>query len=113
MNVLIEFPADDPERALRFWSGLLDVELEPREEAEGSGWQSRSHGCADRSPRARARARRHGLAALLRRGRHGEGARARGGAGRQHHPSRREVGDLQGLGGKPLRAGGLLIRSRG
>jgi predicted enzyme related to lactoylglutathione lyase len=39
---LIEFPADDPERALRFWAGLLDVELEPRREAEGSGWQSRS-----------------------------------------------------------------------
>ena len=41
-KVLIEFPADDSERALRFWSGLLDVELEPRKEAEGSGWQSRS-----------------------------------------------------------------------
>jgi predicted enzyme related to lactoylglutathione lyase len=38
----LEFPADDPERALRFWSGLLDVELEPRVEGEGSGWQSRS-----------------------------------------------------------------------
>jgi uncharacterized protein len=37
---LIEFPADDPERALRFWGGLLDVELEPRKESEGSGWQS-------------------------------------------------------------------------
>jgi predicted enzyme related to lactoylglutathione lyase len=43
MNLsLIEFPADDPERALRFWSGLLGAELEPRTEAEGSGWQSRS-----------------------------------------------------------------------
>ena len=39
---LIEFPADDPERALRFWGGLLDVALEPRAEGEGSGWQSRS-----------------------------------------------------------------------
>jgi predicted enzyme related to lactoylglutathione lyase len=39
---LIEFPADDPQRALRFWSGLLDVTLEPRTEGEGSGWQSRS-----------------------------------------------------------------------
>jgi predicted enzyme related to lactoylglutathione lyase len=38
---LIEFPADDPERALRFWSGLLGVGLEPREgEAEGEGWQT-------------------------------------------------------------------------
>ena len=39
---LIEFPADDAERALRFWRGLLDVELEPRADGEGSGWQSRT-----------------------------------------------------------------------
>jgi predicted enzyme related to lactoylglutathione lyase len=38
---LVEFPADEPERALRFWSGLLGVKLEPRAEAEGEGWQSR------------------------------------------------------------------------
>jgi predicted enzyme related to lactoylglutathione lyase len=38
----VEFPADDPERALRFWSGVLDVELDPRSGEEGSGWQSRS-----------------------------------------------------------------------
>jgi predicted enzyme related to lactoylglutathione lyase len=38
----VEFPADDPERARRFWSGLLDVELSSRKEGEGSGWQSRS-----------------------------------------------------------------------
>ena len=37
---LIEFPADDPERARRFWSGLLDAELEPRREGEGEGWQT-------------------------------------------------------------------------
>jgi predicted enzyme related to lactoylglutathione lyase len=40
---LIEFPADDPERARRFWSGLLDVELQARrEDAEGQGWQTRT-----------------------------------------------------------------------
>jgi predicted enzyme related to lactoylglutathione lyase len=38
---LIEFPADDPERARRFWGGLLGAELEPRTEAEGEGWQAR------------------------------------------------------------------------
>ena len=38
----VEFPADDPERALRFWRGLLDVELTPRSGEEGSGWESRS-----------------------------------------------------------------------
>jgi predicted enzyme related to lactoylglutathione lyase len=38
---LIEFPADDPERALRFWQGLLGVSLEPREGAAGEGWETR------------------------------------------------------------------------
>ena len=37
---LIEFPADDPERARRFWSELLEVPLEPRTAEEGEGWQS-------------------------------------------------------------------------
>ena len=37
---LIEFPADDPERARRFWSGLVGAELEPRGELEGQGWQT-------------------------------------------------------------------------
>ncbi len=40
MLALVEFPADDTERALRFWSGLLGEDLEPRGEGEGSGWQS-------------------------------------------------------------------------
>ncbi|HEY5285850.1 MAG TPA: VOC family protein [Solirubrobacteraceae bacterium] len=39
---LIEFPADDPQRAQRFWSGLLRVELEARQGTEGQGWQTRS-----------------------------------------------------------------------
>jgi predicted enzyme related to lactoylglutathione lyase len=43
---LLEFPADDPERARRFWSGLLGVELEAREEGEGRGWQTHSAGPA-------------------------------------------------------------------
>ena len=37
---LIEFPADDPERARRFWSGVLGLELEPRRDGEGEGWQT-------------------------------------------------------------------------
>ncbi|HEX4009939.1 MAG TPA: VOC family protein [Solirubrobacteraceae bacterium] len=37
---LIEFPADDPDRALSFWSGLLGVELRARTDAEGRGWQA-------------------------------------------------------------------------
>ena len=41
---LIEFPADDPERALRFWSGVLGVELVPREEGAGRGWESDADG---------------------------------------------------------------------
>ncbi|MDQ6751101.1 MAG: hypothetical protein M3Z33_10155 [Actinomycetota bacterium] len=39
---LIEFPADDPERARRFWAKLLGLELEARQEAEGQGWQTRA-----------------------------------------------------------------------
>jgi predicted enzyme related to lactoylglutathione lyase len=37
---LIEFPADDPNRARRFWSDLLGIELAERGEAEGRGWQT-------------------------------------------------------------------------
>ena len=37
---LIEFPADDPERARRFWAGLLGIELEVRTAGQGEGWQS-------------------------------------------------------------------------
>jgi predicted enzyme related to lactoylglutathione lyase len=37
---LIEFPADDPERARRFWSSLLGVALVDRGDHEGSGWQT-------------------------------------------------------------------------
>jgi len=39
---LIEFPADDPERARRFWATLLGVEVEPRRSGEGAGWQTHS-----------------------------------------------------------------------
>jgi predicted enzyme related to lactoylglutathione lyase len=39
---LIEFPADDPERARRFWVGLLGVEMEARQAGEGEGWQTHS-----------------------------------------------------------------------
>jgi predicted enzyme related to lactoylglutathione lyase len=39
---LIEFPADDPERARRFWAGLLQAELAERGQSEGEGWQTRS-----------------------------------------------------------------------
>ncbi len=37
---LIEFPADDPQRARRFWSGLLGTELGERTAAQGEGWQT-------------------------------------------------------------------------
>jgi predicted enzyme related to lactoylglutathione lyase len=36
---LIEFPADDPERALRFWSGVLGARLAPRPSDAGEGWE--------------------------------------------------------------------------
>jgi predicted enzyme related to lactoylglutathione lyase len=37
---LIEFPADDPERALRFWGGVLGAELIPRSGDAGEGWEA-------------------------------------------------------------------------
>ena len=39
---LVEFPADDPERARRFWTGRLGVELQARQDGEGEGWQTHS-----------------------------------------------------------------------
>lgn len=41
---LVEFPADDPERARRFWHGVLGVELEPRPTEAGSGWEIEDDG---------------------------------------------------------------------
>lgn len=41
---LIEFPADDPERALRFWNAVLGVEPAPRTAAAGSGWVHEAEG---------------------------------------------------------------------
>jgi predicted enzyme related to lactoylglutathione lyase len=43
---LIEFPADEPERARAFWEGLLGRSMEPRRRGEGEGWQARSGGVA-------------------------------------------------------------------
>lgn len=37
---LLEFPADDANRARRFWTGVLGVELLERSAEQGSGWQS-------------------------------------------------------------------------
>jgi predicted enzyme related to lactoylglutathione lyase len=44
--VLTEFPADDPERARRFWSELLGTTLEPRGPDQGQGWQTSGSGSA-------------------------------------------------------------------
>jgi predicted enzyme related to lactoylglutathione lyase len=43
---LVEFPADDPERARRFWEGLLATRLDARLPEEGTGWQTRGGGTA-------------------------------------------------------------------
>jgi predicted enzyme related to lactoylglutathione lyase len=37
---LIEFPADDAARALRFWNGVLGAELSPRPSDAGQGWET-------------------------------------------------------------------------
>jgi predicted enzyme related to lactoylglutathione lyase len=39
-RVLIELPADEPERARRFWDGLLEIALAERGPGEGRGWQA-------------------------------------------------------------------------
>ena len=36
---LIEFPADDADRALRFWRGVLGTELAARSPEQGQGWE--------------------------------------------------------------------------
>jgi predicted enzyme related to lactoylglutathione lyase len=38
--ILVEFPADDPGRAVRFWEGVLGTALEPRGPGQGQGWQA-------------------------------------------------------------------------
>jgi predicted enzyme related to lactoylglutathione lyase len=43
---LIEFPADDTDRARRFWSELLGSPLEPRSDNQGEGWQTTDDGPA-------------------------------------------------------------------
>ena len=35
---LIEFPADEPERARRFWQGVLEITLSDRGPEDGRGW---------------------------------------------------------------------------
>ena len=41
---LIEFPADDADRARRFWDGLLGTELSARDAEQGAGWMSEADG---------------------------------------------------------------------
>lgn len=36
---LLEFPADDSERAIAFWGGVLGLTLARREPAAGRGWE--------------------------------------------------------------------------
>lgn len=45
-RVLVEFPADDTARALRFWEGVLGAPLAPRTAAQGEGWQADEGGAA-------------------------------------------------------------------
>jgi predicted enzyme related to lactoylglutathione lyase len=43
---LVEFPADDPKRARRFWTGVLGVTLADRVPGQGEGWQTGDDGPA-------------------------------------------------------------------
>ena len=62
---LIEFPADDSERAQRFWQGLLQTTLASREPEQGRGWQIEYEGIVFGLHELRQRAGRPSLAALL------------------------------------------------
>lgn len=46
LHTLVEFPADEPDRARRFWSGLLGLELAERNTTEGRGWQTHARDSA-------------------------------------------------------------------
>jgi hypothetical protein len=100
---LIEFPADDPERARRFWSGLLDLALERRSgEGEGEGCRPVYSGRRSESTLGRPvpEAPSHCPTSKWtseRRPRAGTDAR------RTRRSPRRRRGGLQGLRGKPLR----------
>src|SRR5829696_1852948 len=41
---LIEFPADDADRARGFWRGVLGLDLTPRVKDAGSGWETDTDG---------------------------------------------------------------------
>jgi predicted enzyme related to lactoylglutathione lyase len=41
---LIEFPADDADRARRFWQGVLGVQLARRGAEAGAGWETEADG---------------------------------------------------------------------
>jgi len=43
---LVEFPADEPARARRFWTELMGVRLDARGDGEGDGWQTSGDGPA-------------------------------------------------------------------
>ena len=44
MISLVEFPADDPDRAREFWTAVLGVRLDDRAASEGQGWQTHGGG---------------------------------------------------------------------
>ena len=103
--MLIEFPADDPARALRFWEGVLGRPLAPRTDDQGEGWQT---GGGEAAVGVHARRRgtgRPGLPPLLRAWTTSTRPLARVDAlGGERHPPGRALDDLPRLRGQPLRA---------
>ena len=53
-RLLIEFPADDTDRARHFWQGLLQTALPSRDPEQGRGWQSSTKGWSSGSTSAAA-----------------------------------------------------------
>src|SRR5438552_18570957 len=107
---LVEFPADDPERARRFWEGLLGVPFAERDEGEGRGRQTREGGLAlglhkrGPGPGDRFSLPYFAVADV------GEALGPRQGTRRRGCPPGRAVGDVSGLRGEPLRSRPELAR---
>ena len=100
---LIEFPADDPDRAVRFWRGLLGVELAPRAAGAGEGWEAEEGGLRLGVHRRGTGPGDTGSLPYLTVEDMADRPRARPRARRVDRPSGGALGDLPGLRGEPVR----------
>ena len=109
---LIEFPADDPQRARRFWEGLLDEPLHERSAKQGSGWETLDKGVAvGVHERGRGPGDTASLAYFTVDDMNGALARVRELGGSVVHPGETAWSILPRLRGDAVRAGALATQS--